>query len=501
MARFQTPLLLLLAGVMLAGAGGVQNSLNRSRDELGLTRNTPLDNAPPVLAFTTLALGGFRGLISNALWIRANDLQMDGKYFEMVQLADWITKLEPHFIQVWLVQAWNMSYNISVKFKDFGDRWRWVQQGITLLRDEGLVYNPYEPLIYRELGWHFQHKLGANLDDAHLYYKAEWMKQMAAVLGDQARPDFEALIHPQTEEQSKRSEVLRSRYKMDPVFMQELNKEYGPLDWRLPEASAIYWAALGLRRAKEEPDRFKGKDLMPLRRVVYQSMQLAFYRGRIVKNPIGEGFQLAPNLDLIDKVSNSYEQQMEEDPGNKDHIARAHRNFLRDAIYYLYTYNRMDEARKWFQYVIDNYPNDYLITGDTNSVPGNVSLDEFAYARVQEDVGETSQDRIRMIVQGLILSSFMALVADEDDHAAGLMVLASNVMSRFQKEIQGIEKRVGIGTFDEIRQAVLDGLLDPEKGIDPVARAKLRTKLNLPPEETPPPPKTAEPGPSPAAEG
>jgi hypothetical protein len=110
-----------------------------------------LEEAPPVLAFTTVALGGFRGLISNALWIRASDLQDEDKFFEMAQLADWITKLEPHFVQVRLVQAWNMAYNISVKFKDYNDRWRWVSRGIELLRDQGLKYNPNETLIYREL--------------------------------------------------------------------------------------------------------------------------------------------------------------------------------------------------------------------------------------------------------------------------------------------------------------------------------------------------------------
>ena len=130
--RLKNVLLLLLAAVLLVGAGFVQQSLNRDRDRLGLTRVEPLENAPPVLAFTTVALGGFRGLISNALWMRATDLQDEDKFFEMAQLADWITKLEPHFVQVWLVQAWNMAYNISVKFKEispgqFPDRWRWVK--------------------------------------------------------------------------------------------------------------------------------------------------------------------------------------------------------------------------------------------------------------------------------------------------------------------------------------------------------------------------------------
>ena len=138
-ARAKKVLLLLLAAALLFGAGRVQQLLNRDRDALGLTRASALTGAPPVLAFTTVALGGFRGLISNYLWIRANDLQLDDKYFEAAQLADWITALEPNFTQVWLFQAWNMAYNISVKFKDAPDRWRWVERGIELLRDEGAL--------------------------------------------------------------------------------------------------------------------------------------------------------------------------------------------------------------------------------------------------------------------------------------------------------------------------------------------------------------------------
>src|SRR2546426_17462 len=186
-------LLLFLAIGLLRGAAFLQDSLNVDRDRLGLTRIQPLENAPPVLAFTTVALGGFRGLISNALWMRANDLQDEDKFFEMAQLADWITKLEPHFVQVWLVQAWNMAYNISVKFKDFSDRWRWVERGIQLLRDDGLRYNPNEILIYRELGWFFQHKMWANLDDANMYYKQQWANEMAAVFGKK-KPNLDELI-------------------------------------------------------------------------------------------------------------------------------------------------------------------------------------------------------------------------------------------------------------------------------------------------------------------
>lgn len=210
--KFYKPGLLALALLLFAGAGQLQHSLNRERVQMGLA---PLPNdpaMPPMLALTTQALGGFRGLIANALWIRASQLQEEDKYFEMVQLADWITKLEPHFVQVWLVQSWNMTYNISVKFSDPADRWRWVLRGIELLRDDGLRYNPHEALIYRELAWFFQHKMGQNLDEAQHYYKGEWAREMTAALGS-GHPKFDDLINPQSAEAKIRAAHLLEKYR------------------------------------------------------------------------------------------------------------------------------------------------------------------------------------------------------------------------------------------------------------------------------------------------
>src|ERR1700734_637208 len=96
--RFYKPALLGLAAILFCVVGQMQQRLNVDRKALGLTRMDPLVNAPPVLAFTTVALGGFRGLIANALWLRLNDLQLEDKYFEMVQLTDWIAKLQPHMV-------------------------------------------------------------------------------------------------------------------------------------------------------------------------------------------------------------------------------------------------------------------------------------------------------------------------------------------------------------------------------------------------------------------
>src|ERR1700744_3341679 len=155
-SRIYKPTMLAVAAALFCVVGQVQSRLNVDRKELGLTKMDPLENAPPVLAFTTVALGSFRGLIANALWIRLSPLQEDDKYFEMVQLSDWITKLQPRMVQVWIFQAWNMAYNISVKFKSHEDRWHWVERGVEMLRDEGLKYNPNETQIYQQISWIYQ---------------------------------------------------------------------------------------------------------------------------------------------------------------------------------------------------------------------------------------------------------------------------------------------------------------------------------------------------------
>jgi len=437
--RLKKIVLVILAAVLITGAGTLQKSLNHDRDTLGLTHVEGLTNAPPILAFTTVALGGFRGLISNMLWTRASQLQEDDKFFEMAQLSDWITKLEPHFSQVWVHEAWNMAYNISVKFKDFPDRWRWVQNGIDLLRDEGLKYNPDDVLIHRELAWFFQHKMGANLDDASMYYKQQWKTNMEEVLGGKA-PNYEALLHPQTADEINRARTLREKYKMDPGLMKQVDEQYGPLEWRLPEASAIYWAAEGLERAKANPSRISTDptaDLIVLRRVIYQCMQLSWQRGRIEDNPYVEEMQFGPNLAMIPKVNQTYLDMYDEekDPSQKNGILNAHRNFLRQAVYSLYVYNHMKDAASWFKYLGEKYPDKTIIDGDFNSYPRNVTLDQYAIACVQEDINDLSKDRVQTILEGLLTTSYMSYVVDQDDRAAGLRVLAQKAWQKYESAL------------------------------------------------------------------
>lgn len=489
--RLKQILLLTLAVTLLAGSGRLQNAMNLDRERLGFTRMSPLENAPPMLAFTTVALGGFRGLISNVLWIRANDLQEQDKFFEMVQLSDWITKLEPHMAQVWVEEAWNMSYNISVKFKDFSDRWNWVRRGIELLRDEGLRYNPNAVIIYRELAWDYQHKMGADLDDANFYYKQSWFQEMSEVL-DGPHPNFEALIHPKTEAERARARTLTDKFKIDPVFMQKVDDTYGPLEWRLPEAHAIYWAALGLEKARENPTHVNPDDLIQLRRVIYQSMQIVVVRGHAITSPDGKQLvDLGPNLECIRRANDAYEKAMVDDVANRSNIATGYNNFLRSAVYYLYIDNREKEAAQWYTYLQKQFPDKLLIGTDTNSLPGKMPLDEYVFARVADQVTDTSRDKTKLFLEAAISKSLFNLALGDEDRAFQMKRLAEKEWTYYQDKTSGTGQRIVIPPLAEIQQEVLKRMLDPERGLPPQLAAQLRARLNLPPPSTNAPPAAA----------
>ena len=452
-----------VCGMLLTGAGFIQNLLNVQRTELGLTSVTPLENAPPILALTTQALGSFRGLIANALWIRANDLQLEDKFFEQVQLADWITKLEPRLVQVWVVQAWNMAYNISVKLNTPEDRWRWVQRGIELLRDEGLKYNPNESLIYRELAWFFQHKMGAELDEFHNYYKAAWADAMTQVLGG-GRPQWEELLRPQSDDAKRRAALLRDKYKLDPARMKAVDDHWGPLDWRLPESHAIYWATLGLEKSKPE-------QLITLRRVIYQSMDIAFKRGNLFIGPDGR-VRLGPNLSVADKANRAYLEMMTEDkdPTKVFAYRAAHKNFLKNAAYNLYIYNRLADAQRFFNLVREKYP---------DAVPAGQTLTEFAFERATEDLQGMSMGRTTALVQAFVTQSYLSLVNDQEDQAEAYMLRAQEFYDLYYKKTSGAQ-RIAIPPLEEVKRETLRQMQDPKNGYLPAVIEKLQKRLGLP---------------------
>ena len=246
-----------LAALTLAGALNVR--LLEQRATQHLTQAPPTQNMPPAVAFTTVALGGFRGILADVLWMRAGTLQDEGRYFELVQLSDWIAKLQPRSPAIWAYHAWNMAYNLSALMAAPAEKWRWVRNGIVLLRDEGMVANPGSARLHQELAWLFLHKLGTDYDSTAGFYRAQWA-----------------------------AEVDSGAVSLDPALVRQIETEIAPLDWRTPQAQTIYWAMRGLPFARTDFDD------LSLRRLVYQAL--------LQRLSLGDRQLLAPAIAFVQET-------------------------------------------------------------------------------------------------------------------------------------------------------------------------------------------------------
>jgi hypothetical protein len=134
---------------------------------------------------------------------------------------------------------------------------------------------------------------------------------------------------------------------------------------------------------------------------------------------------------------------MEQVPEWRDHIKTGHRNFLKSAVYFLYTHNRLAEAGKWFRYVKEKYP---------ESMPAELSLEEYAIEQVTTDVSETSHVRVTSAIEGLLGQSFYNLAIGEDAQATGYHNLALKVWQRYQSKTAESRERVGLVPFNQIKE-------------------------------------------------
>ena len=98
-------------------------------------------------------------MAANILWEKATDYKMKKDWTNFGATLNQITKVQPNFVNVWINQAWNLSYNCSVQFDDYRERYRWVIKGFDFLK-EGIRHNELQPRLLWELGRMISQKIG-----------------------------------------------------------------------------------------------------------------------------------------------------------------------------------------------------------------------------------------------------------------------------------------------------------------------------------------------------
>ncbi|MEI6564130.1 MAG: hypothetical protein WCO42_07480 [bacterium] len=374
-STLSTLILILLAAVFLAFAAVVGA---RSRDGIpsSLSRIMTSD-APPGVRFVSVALGGFRGLLADILWVRAANLQEAGKFFEVAQLADWITRLEPRYPEVWAYHAWNMSYNITAVVSDPADRWHWIKNGIRLLRDEGIPSTPSSPSLYWELGWTFYDKVGGRWDEATPFYRISWAADITRLLGSGV-PDYSEIERHEAVIQALDSVGL----KVD--VMKSMENTYGPLDWRLPETHALYWGYRGRE--------FKSPDSVWCDRLVWMALTETVKDGTLLYEPNQRLYQRGPQLDVAAK---GVRHCAIEKPSQAPLSSMAMVNFLRESALTLYAFQRPIEAEAALA----------ELKNMLGSMPASMSLDKFVTEEIDERMkGMDLLGREKLILNYLVRS-------------------------------------------------------------------------------------------------
>lgn len=461
----------ILIGLLLLFVN--QGQLDRYRSARQAQASLSGAQLPATLSITTFALGPLRSLIVDALWWRAIRQQADGQFFDALQLADWITRLQPEFPSIWAFQGWNMAYNIAAEFGSEKERWKWILRGISLLRDEGLRYNPGNPVIRHELGRIFFDRIGGVNDPGAEYFKNQWAFLMMKYFETGDRHELERLARtPKTKAELRRipglaayldaalkmgTDVLdfaknvptkqgvavpglstkarnlaanevywfyrRQRIeqdlKLDPDRLLFIDRQYGPLDWRLHQAHAIYWTA--------EMD-FKNFITQSLNyaQVIRQSMISSFYEGKLFHNQRLNVITRTSNLKIIARIHDYLEYLMEHTDHPSPAIIQAHQDFVKRAIAILYSFNQITKARELYHHLIETRPED----GSPNGFKGFV-LDSLAYSMKKKNA--RSQ---RAMIAATIRQSLDKVAIGEYDHANGILNLARLMWNQYQKHFK-----------------------------------------------------------------
>jgi len=141
-----------------ADSSSTGGKLAQLRNEYGLSQAN-LGEIDPASETMRLASLGLKNIAVTLLWDRANHYKKVEDWTNLSATLEQMIKLQPNFYSIWDFQAHNLSYNISVEFDDYHDRYAWVMKGIEFLR-QGISLNLREPRLLGRMGWFIGQKIG-----------------------------------------------------------------------------------------------------------------------------------------------------------------------------------------------------------------------------------------------------------------------------------------------------------------------------------------------------
>ena len=165
------------------------------------------------------ALGGFRGLVADFLWLRGIQLQEEGRFDELTFLYKLILDLQPRFTSVWAYHSWNFAYNLAYDAGTPEERWHWIETGIDLLEEDGIGRNPNSYQLYYELGYTYFFRVSEKGADPFYRYYQERLAPVPSWCLDHFSFVDEGLWSQSTERRGTRYRLYRKRFEAGTVTL------------------------------------------------------------------------------------------------------------------------------------------------------------------------------------------------------------------------------------------------------------------------------------------
>ncbi len=248
-----------------------------------------------------------------------------------------------------------------------------------------------------------------------------------------------------------RARRLREEMKLDLRRIVTIQKDFGvTLDFRLPEAHALYWANLGMEKgldARTNVDIHK----LNTNRIEFFCLQKMFHRGRLAMSEnakLGEPPLLSPDIrvipalfDALVRDSKTYLEEEHEKSPVSINFRTTFVGFARTAIMRYHRLGMQKEAQEMFDYLSKNFPDKMYDKG----------LDGFLTEQMKGEMEVNDFRIVEQRVEELIRAGIVRYAYGEDDEAVRYMARAKQVYEGYQKGV--VSKRLKIqAEFAEIVQ-------------------------------------------------
>lgn len=253
------------------------------------------------------------------------------------------------------------------------------------------------------------------------------------ILGVRAgNPDGEALLR------FLQRKVLTEVYRLDPGEMAHLVELFGPMDFRLVEAQALYWVNQGLIAGAETISDFTN-DKTNTTRLIFFCLRDLFLHNKLTfqpngRNPNDSYINFNVDLNFIEPMHRAYltyGKEIDPDPeatGIGGTFRTGHVNFLTDAICWLYFAGRLQDAAHYYEYL----RSDYFRTTDGKLNPALAKpLRDYVMDSFRENFG---QIEVRYAVAGLLGQALDNLADGNLSLYTGQVAFAADLHGRYNTE-------------------------------------------------------------------